>query len=241
MNARQNARKRLPLVLDQGEVEQLTAVPNIKCRTGLRNRAILATFVGAGLRVSELVKLRPSNIRWDVGIVEVRDGKGGRDRSVPITDETRGWLSAWAAKRPAHAKRFFSTLIGRPMSVRYIQVFVKRVAAKARIANAERVSPHTLRHTYATRMLEQGLSVREVQALLGHSSIATTQIYLHVRPAELAAKIQRPSVQQGVLVTNKATPALAPNVQQLAQRLATLPVEARRTLIEVLDALEGKA
>jgi integrase/recombinase XerD len=222
-------RKRLPFVLDQAEVEKMLRRPNIKCPTGLRNRAILEIMAGAGLRVSEVVQLKPGEIRWDTGIIEVHDGKGGRDRNVPVTSETLGWLRAWQGKRP-QARRFFCTLRGTPVSTRYLQAAVKRIARKAGVENAERVSPHTLRHTYATQKLEAGFNLREVQELLGHSSVTTTQVYTHVRPRELAAK-----VQHGVFVTNAA----GPDWSDLARKLQALPDEARRALVEVLMPKKG--
>jgi site-specific recombinase XerD len=225
MKAKRSVRKRLPVVLDQSEVERVLKVPNIKCPTGLRNRAVLELMAGGGLRVSEVVQLKPSGIRWDSGIIEVHNGKGGRDRNVPVTSDTLGWLQAWGNRRP-QGKRFFCTLHGTPLSTRYLQAAVKRIARRAGIENAERVSPHTLRHTYATRMLDQGFTIREVQELLGHSSVSTTMIYTHVRPKELASKIQK-----GVFVTNAA----APDWSDLARKLQALPDEARRLLVQVLS------
>ena len=224
MKHRKKMPKKLPMVLDKAEIDGMLSVPNIKCLTGLRNRAILEIMAGAGLRVSEVVALRPTDVRWETGMVEVHDGKGGRDRNIPINSDTLGWLRAWQGKRP-RSKRFFSTLRGGKLAVRYVQAAVKRIAGKAGVQNAERVSPHTLRHSYATGLLEQGFNLREVQTLLGHSSITTTQIYLHVRPQELARKIQG-----GQLVMNAA----ATNVQELAAKLLSLPPDARRALADLL-------
>jgi integrase/recombinase XerD len=230
MMRKRNVRKRLPLVLDKVEVERLLSTPNIQCPTGLRNRAWLEAMYGAGLRVSEVVALRPADIRWQTGIIEVHAGKGGKDRNVPITAATLGWLRAWGNRRP-QGRRFFCTLDGAPLAIRYIQAAVKRIAHKAGIENAARVSPHTLRHSYATMKLEAGFNLREVQELLGHASVATTQIYTHVRPKELAAKVQ----QRGVYVTNSA----ATDWTDLTRKLQALPDDARRLLIEVLSAPKG--
>ena len=221
--------KRLPMVLDKAEVDKMLRVPNIKCPTGLRNRAILETMWGAGLRVGEVVKLKPGDIRWDAGVIEVRDGKGGKDRTVPLFGTTLGWLRAWKEKRPK-STWFFCTLQGRSLMTRYLQEAVKRIAVKAEVENAQRVSPHTLRHSYATWMLEQGCHIRQVQELLGHSHVGTTQIYLHVRPQHLADKI-REIEQRQTLVTNAATP----NVQGLMDKLEALPDDMKRMLVGLLS------
>ncbi len=220
MKGKRSQPKKLPFVLDKSEVERLLSIPNVKCPTGLRNRAMLEIMWGAGLRVSEVVGLRPGDIRWDSGHLEVRGGKGGKDRTIPINGETLGWLRAWHAKRPKRAQRFFCTLKGRPLMARYILAAVKRMAVKAGLENAARVSPHTLRHSYATAKLDEGLSIRDVQQLLGHANVATTEIYTHVRPKELAAKIQR-----GVFVTNVAVPT------SLADQLGAVPADEIKDML----------
>jgi len=146
--------KKLPIVLERGEVEKLLAAPNTGCPTGLRNRAILEVMYRAGLRVSEVVGLRTSDIRWESATLEVHNGKGGRDRNVPVDQETGGWLRAWEAKKPK-GRYFFCTLKGGKLSVRYIQAMVKRLAYRAELERAEAVTPHTLRHSYATELLEK--------------------------------------------------------------------------------------
>ncbi len=217
-----NLKKRLPTVLEIHEAQKLLAVPNTRCPTGLRNRAILEVMYRGGLRVSEVVKLRAPDIRWKQGIIEVHNGKGGRDRNVPVRSETIGWLQAWGEKRPKRARFFFCTLAGKRLAVRYIQAMVERMAGRSGVQC--RVSPHTLRHTYATEMLDQGFTIREVQMLLGHSSVQTTQIYTHVRPADIAAKIQ---------AQDKAEPDDA-EALALAEKLKALPKETRQALAELL-------
>ena len=218
------AGRRLPVVLEEGEIEALRKVPNTRCATGLRNRAMIEAMYGAGLRVSEVVNLRPGDIRWRDGILEVHQGKGARDRNVPVNAETLGWLQAWKERRPGRSRYFFCTVQGRQISPRYIQAMVKRLAVRAGLERTEKVTPHTLRHSYATHLLNSGFTIREVQELLGHSSVTTTQIYTHVRPSDLAAKIQRMT----------STSQVPQEINFLAQRLATLTPEARAALADVL-------
>jgi len=216
--------RRLPMVLEKGEAEALLAATNTRCKTGLRNRAILEVMYRAGLRVSEVVRLRPSDIRWQDGMLEIRNSKGGTDRNVPVDQATLGWLEAWDGKR-LRSGHFFSTLRGGQLSPRYLQQMVKRLAERAGVENAKRVTPHVLRHTYATELLNGGFTIREVQELLGHANVQTTQLYTHVRPQELALKIR----QRGAAGEERA------QAEALAERIAALPDEARAALLELLD------
>lgn len=183
----------------------------------------------AGLRVSEVVNLRPGDIRWRDGILEIQRGKGRKDRNVPVDQETLGWLQAWDAKRPK-SRHFFSTLKSRALSARYLQQMVKRLAHRAGLARADRITPHVLRHSYATELLNGGFTIREVQQLLGHASVATTQVYLHVRPDDLAAKIRK----------RMQTTDARKQAAKLAEKLAALPHEARAALSELLEATESQ-
>jgi integrase/recombinase XerD len=218
----------LPIVLDKSEAEKLLSAPNTRCLTGLRSRAILEAMYHAGLRVSEVVNLRPGDMRWQEGIIEVHEGKGKRDRNVPVDSETLGWLQAWDAKRPGRSRRFFCTLQGKILTTRYIQRMVKCLARRAKLERASKITPHTLRHSYATELLDGGFTIREVQHLLGHSSVSTTQIYTHVRPSDIAAKIQ--GKVEGVEPDSQA--------KALAEKLAGLPAEARELLQGVLNDIQ---
>ena len=192
--------KRLPTTLTEAEVEALLAQVNPRSTTGLRNRAMLAAMLGAGLRVSEIVALMPRNVDLKGGMIRVNNGKGGRDRVVPVDQETAGWLRAWAEKRVALGldgrRRFFCAVRrtqfgsepGKPITVRTVQALVTRLSRAAGIE--KQVTPHVLRHTYATQLLDGGFTIREVQELLGHSSVSTTMVYIHVNPAALREKIQ---------------------------------------------------
>jgi len=202
-------RRRLPVVLERAEVAAIKAQPNVKCPTGLRNRAVLEVMHGAGLRLAEAVNLQAGHIRWSNSLLEVHGGKGDKDRNVPIDQDTLGWLRAWQEKRRMLPGRkwFFCTLRGGKLCRRYVQQFVRRVAVKALGEERGRqVSPHVLRHTYATELLDDGFTLREVQELLGHANVATTQVYTHVRPGTVAAKVnarsrgQEPDMRTTALV-----------------------------------------
>ena len=223
-NAARSGHK-LPVALDMEEVRALLHSPNIKTPTGLRNRAILEVMYRAGLRVSEVVGLRPSDIRWESSILEIHQGKGSKDRNVPFDQETLGWLRAWDTNRHK-SRRFFCTLQGNEMSSRYIQSMVKRLAHKASLQRAQKITPHVLRHTYATELLADGFTIREVQELLGHSSVATTQIYTHVRPEHLVEKIIRrnQTCEDNIEITT------------LAKKISKLSDEARTVLVELLQS-----
>ena len=183
--------KRLPVTLTAAEVDALRAACT-RSATGLRNRAMIEAMLGAGLRVSEVVALMPRDIDWQAGTVCVSGGKS--DRVVPVSDDTLAHLQVWQARRAelklSGQQPFFGGIRtgGRRMSVQNVQAALKKLAARAGIQ--QRVSPHVLRHTYATRALDSGLTIREVQSLLGHSDVSTTMIYAHVNPEALRCKIQ---------------------------------------------------
>jgi len=220
------SRKKLPVVLEKEEAEAILTQPNTGCPTGLRNRAILEVMYRAGLRVSEIINLKPGDIRWSSGILEVRSGKGGKDRNVPVDSETLGWLRAWQGQRLSRRLRFFTTLQGKPLSSRYLQQMVKRLAHKAGLERAEQVTPHVFRHTYATELLNGDFTIREVQTLLGHSNVSTTQIYTHVEPRALSAKIQ----------SRRVNGEVNQQIQELAMKLHELPAETRATLMSLLQS-----
>ncbi len=205
--------KRLPKVLTDEEVEKLLAQVRTRSVTGLRNRAMIAAMLGAGLRVSEVIKLMPSDVDFAEGLVRVNDGKGGRDRVVPVDGDTLAHLRAWAEKRKALGltgrQRFFcrirrSGIGGEPlkrggaMTTSNVQGLVKRLARGAGIERdfgggrkrRRGLGPHILRHTYATRLQDRGFSIREIQELLGHRDVSTTMVYTHVNPTALKAKVQ---------------------------------------------------
>ncbi len=187
-------RKKLPKVLSREEISRLFSIPNPRYPTGLRNRVILQVLYRAGLRRSEVTNLSPADINWEQSFLFIQDGKGGKDRVVPIDRETVDWLQRWNERRP-ESEFFFCSMKGRQLMDRYVLEMVYRCSEKSGVyvqngKSKKKVHPHILRHTYATELLEEGFGIHEVQQLLGHSNITTTAVYAHVRPLRLAEKIR---------------------------------------------------
>ncbi len=176
--------RRLPKLLSEKQVEALLAAPAVDGTLGLRDRAMLETLYATGLRVSELVGLKIAQVSLDVGLVRVM-GKGSKERLVPLGDEAVEWLKRYlATARPelaADAKGdcVFLTARRGPLTRQGFWALVKRYAVKAGIPAAA-LSPHVLRHAFATHLLNHGADLRVVQLLLGHADITTTTIYTHV-------------------------------------------------------------
>ena len=173
--------KSLPVVLSPEEVEALLVAPS-----SLKHRAILSTGYSAGLRVSEVTHLQPSNIDSKRGVIHVRCGKGGKDRYVPLAQKLLEILRCyWREGRwnTSSPWLFPGKEQSRPICVRTVQRICDRAQAKAGITKA--ITPHTLRHTFATHHLEAGTDIRTLQMMLGHSSIKTTMRYLHVSTEKL--------------------------------------------------------
>jgi site-specific recombinase XerD len=220
-------KRTLPKIMEKADVAKLLAEPNTTCPTGLRNRAIMEVMYRAGLRVSEVCALAPRDIRWAGRELVVRQGKGAKDRVVPFGRELENWLRLWDDKRPKTANGagpFFCTLQGGKLTPRYLQAMVKREAVAAGL-DAAGVTPHVLRHTYATQLLDDGFTIREVQELLGHSNVSTTQIYTHVSPKGLREKIAARDEAQ----------AADPAVSGLVAALASLTPEQKAALIAALQ------
>jgi integrase/recombinase XerD len=173
----------LPKSLSVDEVDRLLAAPLDTDALGLRDRAMLEVMYASGLRVSELVKLRHDEINLDHGVVRLI-GKGGKERLVPTgdvaTDAVRLWLQKGRGElaRAESADWVFITTHGTAMTRQNFWLLIKRHAIAAGIRSA--LSPHTLRHAFATHLLERGADLRSVQTLLGHADLSTTQIYTHV-------------------------------------------------------------
>ena len=173
----------LPDALSESEVEALLEAPDLGTREGLRDRTMLELLYATGLRVSELVNLRVGQINFEQGVVRVV-GKGGKERLVPLGESALDWLQRYlregrprlAASRSADA--LFPGGRGKAISRQAFWYAIKRFASVAGIGKP--ISPHTLRHAFATHLLNHGADLRVVQLLLGHSDISTTQIYTHV-------------------------------------------------------------
>ncbi|MFO0775847.1 MAG: site-specific tyrosine recombinase XerD [Nitrospiraceae bacterium] len=180
--------RRLPHTLSEQDVAQLLAwAPGAKPE-GIRDQAMIELLYGSGLRVSELVGLRSADLKLDVGCVRVT-GKGNKQRLVPIGDMARAALALYLAQaRPLLLRRrvspsLFVTRRGGPLTRQMCWTLVKRRAQQVGLAAA--ISPHALRHSFATHLLDRGADLRAVQTMLGHASIATTQIYTHVEGRRL--------------------------------------------------------
>lgn len=178
--------------LNEDELERLFKQPDLTTQPGLRDRAILELLFSSGLRVSELVGLDRDHINLKRREFMVR-GKGQKDRPIFISDEAATWIQAYLDKRDDTVKPLFVRYSGTKkvdltgnfhrLTVRSVQRLVARYALLAGIT--KHVSPHTLRHSFATDLLMNGADLRSVQAMLGHSNISTTQIYTHVTDAHL--------------------------------------------------------
>ena len=176
--------RRLPKSLSEAQVEALLDAPAVETTLGLRDRAMLETLYATGLRVSELVSLKLSQVSFDMGVVRVL-GKGSKERIVPLGEEAIDWLKRYltsgrsALVQNGKSDAVFVTARRGPLSRQAFWQLIKRHAVKAGIAS-EALSPHTLRHAFATHLLNHGADLRVVQLLLGHSDITTTTIYTHV-------------------------------------------------------------
>jgi integrase/recombinase XerD len=173
----------LPKTLSEGEVEALLGAPDTTTPEGFRDRAMLEVLYASGLRVSELVSLQPEQVSLAQGLVRVV-GKGGKERLVPLGDEAVQWLRDFVAgpraellgQRPCDA--LFPTRRAEAMTRQAFWYRIKRHALAAGIG--KHLSPHTLRHAFATHLINHGANLRVVQMLLGHSDLSTTQIYTYV-------------------------------------------------------------
>ncbi len=181
---------RLPTFLTEEEINLLFSAPDISAEGGIRDRAILELIYAAGLRVSELVSLKQSDVDLLTGLV-VCHGKGSKERRVPIGKSAIHWLQQYASVRAGYGKASSPQLFvnrGGPISRQLVWSMIKRYAAQAGLG---RISPHTLRHSFATHLLQNGADSRSVQALLGHSDISTTQIYTHITDRHLRSSYDR--------------------------------------------------
>lgn len=183
------AGRRLPEILSVQEVDRLLAAPDTSTREGLRDRAMLELLYATGLRVSELVSLELGRLHLDPGYV-LATGTGRKQRLVPVGEEAIRWLRRYLEEaRPAFlrggqaAVHLFLTSRGGPMTRQGFWKLLRAHAARAGIAR--RISPHKLRHSFATHLVERGADLRAVQTMLGHADVSTTQVYTHVSQAHL--------------------------------------------------------
>ncbi len=184
--------KRLPSVLSSGEVARLIESPDAGTPLGLRDRALLELLYAAGLRVSEAIDLTQAQLFFEVGFVRVT-GKGSKERLVPVGRQAIEWITRWQNEgRPKLVRNraktkdaVFLNFRGTPLSRNAVWEIVRRAATDAEIDAERHVHPHTLRHSFATHLIEGGADLRAVQEMLGHADITTTQIYTHLDRAYL--------------------------------------------------------
>jgi integrase/recombinase XerD len=181
--------KKLPVVLSIEEVEQLIDATNGVKPLDLRNRAMLELLYGSGLRVTELLDLRLSDLHVNMGFIDVI-GKGNKERIVPIGEEAAFAITEYITKARTHLKKIPGDILfvnsrGSEISRVGFYKTLKKLAKQAGIE--KEISPHTLRHSFASHLLENGVDLRMVQELLGHEDISTTQIYTHISRKQLKA------------------------------------------------------
>ncbi len=178
----------LPQVLAFEEVDALLSTPNLDTSSGLRDKAMLELMYATGLRVSELINLEIASLNLEAGYLRTM-GKGSKERLVPVGDAARDWIKQYLDEaRPGLAKRrsspyLFLSRRGKRLSRQYFWRKIKDYSLAAGIR--KKISPHSLRHSFATHLLERGADLRAVQLMLGHADIATTQIYTHVTQERL--------------------------------------------------------
>ena len=173
----------LPTVLSETEVHRLLSTPDLTTDTGRRDRAILELMYATGLRASELVSLCNRDIDLISGLVTCH-GKGSRQRIIPFGKSAAHWLTHYRNTTPFYAtpNSYLFTIHGKALTRQLLWTLLNQYGYAARIPS---ISPHTLRHSFATHLLHNGAELKHVQALLGHSDISTTAIYTHITPAHL--------------------------------------------------------
>ena len=180
--------KHLPTVLSLDEVNRLMAAIDLSSNEGHRNRAMLEMLYGSGLRVSELVGLQLSHIYLDEHYMLI-EGKGSKQRLVPISPVAEEWFGYWLQERstwplkPESQDIAFVNRYGRPLTRAMVFTIIRRLCEAAGITKT--ISPHTLRHSFATHLLQNGADLRVIQQLLGHEDLATTEIYTHLDVQDL--------------------------------------------------------
>jgi integrase/recombinase XerD len=183
----------LPKFLDLEEVDRLLAQPDVSTPRGLRDKALISVLYATGLRVTELISLKLTNLHLEEGYLTCV-GKGDKERIVPIGQEATDWVHRYLAEaRPGLAARsspwLFVNARGGPLSRVGFWKLLKEYGVKAAITR--NISPHVLRHSFATHLLDRGADLRAIQMMLGHADLSTTQIYTHVLEARLRSVYDR--------------------------------------------------
>lgn len=179
----------LPTALSMNEVDKIIAAPDVNKSLGIRDRAMLEVMYATGLRVSELINLKLDDLHLDVGLIKTI-GKGDKERLIPISDSAGDWLNKYIfeirtqqVQKYGDSPEVFLNFRGKKLTRQSIWKMIKKYINQVGITKD--VTPHTLRHSFATHLLENGADLRIVQELLGHSDISTTQIYTHITKQRL--------------------------------------------------------
>jgi integrase/recombinase XerD len=197
----------LPRFLTEQEIDRLFAMPDVETETGLRDRVILEVLYACGMRVSEIINLKISDIDIDSGVLTCH-GKGNKQRGIPLGKSAVLWLLDYFNARRKNENQnspiLFVSKLGKPLSRQDVYNLVRDCAEKCGFEN---VSPHTLRHSFATHLLQRGADSRSVQAMLGHADISTTQIYTHITDNHLKATYEQHHPRAQRLTVQKKTDA----------------------------------
>ena len=191
------ASKKLPKVLTKMAAQKFIDSIHTRYPTGVRNKSMILFMYRAGLRVAEVVNLMETDVNLQDHFVLVQQGKGGKDRYIPIDGETVEWVEKWLEKKREmglNCPYLYCTHKNKKIDTRYVRDVCYRLSERSGVfvqkgKEKRPVSPHVLRHCYGTELLEEGFNIREVQDLLGHSNINTTMLYTHIRPEVLASKV----------------------------------------------------
>ncbi|WP_298238200.1 site-specific tyrosine recombinase XerD [uncultured Algibacter sp.] len=187
--------RKLPDTLEEVEIDQLITAIDLSKPEGERNRAILETLYGCGLRVSELTNLKISDLFFDEGFIKVT-GKGNKQRFVPIVSSTQKYINIYRKEirlhlniQAGHEDTLFLNRRGKQLTRAMIFTIIKQLAEK--IGLKKNISPHTFRHSFATHLLQNNADLRSIQLMLGHESITTTEIYVHLDKSHLTSVIEK--------------------------------------------------
>ena len=187
--------RKLPDTLSTEEIDELIAAIDLSKAEGERNRAILETLYGCGLRVSEVISLKLSDLYFEEGFIKVT-GKGDKQRLVPIAESTQKYINLYRNHirshldiQKGHEDTLFLNRRGKQLTRAMIFTIIRRLAEEAGIQ--KKVSPHTFRHSFATHLLENGADLRAIQQMLGHESITTTEIYVHMDRSHLKTVMEQ--------------------------------------------------
>lgn len=184
-----NSCRSLPKVLSDAERQSLLGQFNTRYPSSHRNLCMIRVMLDAGLRAGEVVAVRPEHLDMTTCKLIVREGKGAKDRTLWLPSDLRDLIGRWLGRRP-ESRWLFPTRKGGQVQTRYLRSMVKSYAKKAEIAEWGRVSPHTLRHTFATDLFRETKNIRLVQKALGHADLATTMIYTHIVDDEMEAAMK---------------------------------------------------